>query len=139
MTPLLSTYSDELDIETKELLKEAKQSKHFINALPLPTRAFSTTNSEYLHLVSVQKAKWQKNADVIRLHVKTSAGVICVTIRYHDENIYKRYRAVLDRLRTTDIEVTFPLISIHHSNYGLYFTADDFKVRDTIPKPSIQI
>lgn len=139
MTPLLNTYSDELDIETKELLKEAKQSKRFINALPLPTRAFSTTNSEYLSLVSIQKAKWQKNTDVIRLHVKTSEGVICITIRYNDENIYKRYRAVLDRLRTTDIEVTFPCIVIHHSNYGLYFTANDFKVQDAIPKPTIQI
>lgn len=139
MKPLLYNYIHELDTETRELLGKVNQPKHFINSYRLTTQALSPSSAEYLTLVSIKKAKWKNQSDIIRLNVRTLSGVNCITVQYRDIAVYQRYRAVLDRMRTTTVEVTFPFIEIHYSKCGLYFTSCDFKIRDSVPQPTILI
>lgn len=141
-TPLNTSFLAEMTIESKALVMKSKiNSSVFVNSLTFPTSAFSSTGSEYLPVLKASKGVIRNKTPVIRLRVLTQTGGLTVTIICYDELIYRRYRSLLDRMNNHQIQISFPSITINNGGHGLYFTADDFKMKSpTAPsEPLIRI
>lgn len=142
MTPLNYNFITDMSADTKALLPRFKAIPRFCNYITLPVASLSPTGSNYLTVVSAKKGKVD-GLPAIRFRVLTCSGGITVTVPYHDELVYLRYRSLLGYLKNQHVQISFPNITINSSlrGFGLYFTATDFKMQspDAPAEPTIYI
>ena len=130
MTPLNYTYVNDLDKETSDMLGNTRLTRygnpHCLRLLP---NALTPDGTDHFPLVHAYTALDSCKRRLFRFQVRTNFMGITISVRCTDPTQYIRYRAIRSRMHSEPVEITFPSICVSHTEHGLHFVSDDFKIK----------
>ena len=130
MTPLNYTFIKDLDDETRSQLPQYSRmpSNGIVRKLQFPTHVLTPDGSGFFPLVHAYMRRLKNGNSVFRFRVRSIVGGITIRVVCSSPFQYQRYRAILLRLRNTPVSITFTDVVLYHTENGLFFESNDFKI-----------